>query len=153
MHHNHVEIDNESHKDFIDNVFIDRKKTEEKRLKEYGHCEECNGINTCVNWCRTCNAGHFRNDFDKWTSGNKEIDYFIQNTQIHASRAPLVLEWYPWSTFSEIEEIGKGGYGTVFRAKTKLVKIRGWNHEKNEWSRYIFGEYFALKTMGVSESK
>src|SRR3954452_14754877 len=107
--------------------------TKEKR---HGRCKHCNEINTGYNWCLTCNSTRFRNDFDKWTSGNKEIDYFIQNTQIHARRDELVLEWYPWKNFSEIEEIGKGGYGTVFRAKPKVQRIKKCDHEKNRWSRY-----------------
>src|SRR5947209_12525911 len=90
----------------------------------------------------------FRKNFDKWTSGNKEIDYFIQNTQIHAWQWRLVLEWYPWSTFSEVEEIGKGGYGTVFRAKPKVQRILYWDHSNNQWSRHQinqYNEYIALK--------
>src|SRR5205823_5194358 len=124
----------------------------------YGQCKECKGIKTNHFWCRTCNAGHFRNDFDKWTSGNKEFDYFIQNTQIHVWSYQLVLEWYPWSTFSEIEEIGKGGYATVFRAKRQVQRIKKWNYQTNEWSRIekdddYYNEYVALKTMGDFESK
>ena len=126
--------------------------TEEERLEYYDRCEECNEINTEYDWCKKCNAGHFRNDFDKWTSGNKEIDYFIQNTQIHAWDNQLVLEWYPWSTFSEIEEIGKGGYGTVFRAKTELGRIYEWVHQSNQWRRYKGGDV-ALKTIGHCESR
>ena len=125
------------------------KKQEEK----YGRCKECNEINTGdYNWCRACNASHFRQDFDKWMSGNKEIDYFIQNTQIHAWRYELVLEWYPWSTFSEIEEIGKGGYGTVFRAKRQVGRIEKWDHQNDQWGRYYHYEYVALKTIGHCES-
>ncbi len=46
---------------------------------------------------------------EKTLTDNKEIDYFIQNTQIHA---------YEWIfgivvNLSEVKEIGKGGYGTV----------------------------------------
>ena len=70
--------------DFFDNVFIDIKETEDQRIKKYSRCKECNEINTNQDWCRRCNVGHFRNDIDKWTSGNKEIDYFIQQTQIYA---------------------------------------------------------------------
>src|SRR6185369_1967798 len=110
--------------------------TQEKRLGKYGRCKECNEIDTYCDWCRTCNASHFRNDFDKWTSGSNDIDYFIQNTQIHAWNPYLVLEWYPWSIFSEIEEIGKGGYGTVYRAKTKVQRIKKWNQQSNQWRRY-----------------
>src|SRR6266487_6365 len=119
--------------DFIDNVLINAKLTK---------------LNTNDDWC---NAAHFQNDFDKWTSGNKEIDYFIQNTQIHAWEHDLVLEWYPWENFSDIEEIGKGGYGTVFRAKRKLGRIYEWDHHKNEWSRRYFDQYSALKTIGDSK--
>src|SRR5947209_2591618 len=99
---------------FIDNVFVDTKETKEQRLRNYDRCEECNEINTYYYWCRTCNATHFQKDFDKWTSGNKEIDNFIQHTQINAYANHLVLEWYLWENFSQVEEIGKGGYGTVF---------------------------------------
>ncbi len=105
------------------------KETEDERLKNQGRCKHCNEINIGEDWCLTCNAAHFRNDFDKWTSGNTEIDYFIQNSQIHAWKCELVLEWYPWENFSEIQEIGKGGYGTVFRAKPKIQRIKKWDHE------------------------
>jgi hypothetical protein len=141
--------------DFIDNVFIDTKETEDQRLKHYSRCRECNEINTDNNWCLTCKAAHFRNDFDKWTSGNKEIDYFIQNTQIHAWSKWLVLEWYPWENFSKVKEIGKGGYGTVFRAKSKVRRIHKWDHQNNQWNRdekddddYYYSSYVALKTIG-----
>ena len=60
---------------------------------------------------------------------------------------------YPWSTFSEIEEIGKGGYATVFRAKRQVGRIKKWDHQTNEWSRYSGDSCVALKTMGDSESK
>src|SRR5947209_1842916 len=138
--------------DFIKNGFIQQKETEDKRLKNYGRCEVCNEMNTYYSWCLTCNAAHFRKDFDKWTSGNKEIDYFIQNTQIHAWRYELILEWYPWENFSEIEEIGKGGYGTVFRAKRKVGRIYEWDRQMNQWHRFNCKEYVALKTIGYCES-
>ena len=111
----------------------------------------CNEINTHISWCITCNSGHFRNDFDKWTSGNKEIDNFIQNTQIHAWTRHLVLEWYPWENFSNIEEIGKGGYATVFHARSKVERIKKCDHQINQWSRYHSAEYVALKTIGHCE--
>ena len=66
------------------------------------------------------------------------------------------MEWYPWENFSNIEEIGKGGYATIFRAKTKVGRINYWDHQTNGWSRHKLiesNEYVALKTMGDSESK
>ena len=64
----------------------------------------------------------------------------------------MVLEWYPWSTFSEIEEIGKGGYATVFRAKRQVGIIEKWNRQKKEWHRYGYNRYVALKTIGHCQS-
>ncbi|RHZ47780.1 hypothetical protein Glove_567g27 [Diversispora epigaea] len=30
-------------------------------------------------WCKPCNSKHFKNYFDKWSSGNETIDKFVQN--------------------------------------------------------------------------
>ena len=69
----------------------------------------------------------------------------------------LILEWYPWSTFSEIQEIGQGGYGTVFRAKRRVQRIEEWDYQKKEWNRFQKDNYYyktcvALKTIKHSES-
>ncbi|CAG8512318.1 3780_t:CDS:2 [Racocetra fulgida] len=121
--------------DFINDVFIEMKPSdtsyaEEERLKKYA--------------------------FHTWTSGNEEIDFFIQNAQIHAWRHDLVLEWYPWETFSNIELIGKGGYGTVFLAKKKVGRIEKWDYQNNRWCRFKscdadYKEYVALKTIELKE--
>ena len=124
------------------------KYTEEQYLNRYGQCPECNQIKKTTGWCNTC---HFQKAFSTWTSGNKEIDYFIQNTQIHAWDYQLILEWYPWELFSEIEKIGQGGYGTVFRAKCELGRIQEWDYQNNQWSRHYLYD-IALKTIGHSES-
>ena len=54
-----------------------------------------------------------------------------------------------------MKEIGKGGYGTVFHAKTKVQRIKAWDHQTNEWSRDeidSWNEHAALKTIGHCES-
>ena len=55
------------------------------RYKNNGLCKECSQPNTGYNWCQSCNSKHFQCDFNKWTSGNKEIDEFIQNFQLKAT--------------------------------------------------------------------
>ena len=67
----------------------------------------------------------------------------------------MVLEWYPWEAFSEVEKIGEGAHATVFRAKTNVQRIEKWDQQMNEWSRLRIKQdkYIALKTMGDSESK
>src|SRR5438128_10442386 len=104
-------------------------KTIEERLELFGECPDCKQTNTGENWCKSCNTTRFRKEFPTWTSGNAELDYFIQNTQIHAANCDVVLEWQPWEIFSEIEKIGEGGYGTVFRAKKEMGEIKNWDHK------------------------
>ena len=62
-----------------------------ERYKKHGLCKECSQPNTGNDnyndypWCQSCNSKHFQQDFNKWTSGNKEIDEFIQNFQSNAT--------------------------------------------------------------------
>lgn len=46
--------------------------------------------------------------------------------------------------FSDVEKIGEGGNGTVFRAKRKVNAelICGWDKHKNEWHRLKKKEYY-----------
>ncbi|EXX66902.1 uncharacterized protein OCT59_020277 [Rhizophagus irregularis] len=50
----------------------------EKRKQAYGICGECKEPDTGYQWCQSCNAKRFKNNFKNWTSGNKDIDEFIQ---------------------------------------------------------------------------
>src|ERR1044072_3613052 len=84
-----------------------------KRFKKYGLCEECSQPRTGGDWCQSCNSKHFQQDFNKWTSGNKEIDEFIQKFQLNATCSKEVLEWVPYEKFSNIGYLAKGGFGTV----------------------------------------
>src|SRR5215216_45080 len=101
-----------------------------ERYKNYGLCEECSQPNTghfMHGWCQSCNSKHFQQDFDKWTSGNKEIDEFIQKFQLNATRYEEVLEWIPYEKFKDIEYLAKGGFGTVHKAKWIDGYIRYWD--------------------------
>ena len=82
-----------------------------------GLCEECNQKNTGPRWCKACKAKHFQQNFEKWTSGNVDIDKFIQDTQLSANYSKKVLEWIPYDRFYDIKYIAKGGFGKVYKAK------------------------------------
>src|ERR1043165_7134263 len=88
-----------------------------KQYKNYGLCNECNQPNTSDYWCQSCNSKRFQNDFNKWTSGKKEIDEFIQTFQLNATRREELLEWIPYEKFSNVEYLAKGGFSTVHKAK------------------------------------
>ncbi|CAB4435068.1 unnamed protein product [Rhizophagus irregularis] len=73
-------------------------------------CEICNF---------TCIAAHFQRNFKNWTSGNHDIDKFIQNTQlsVHSDyEVSKAVEWISYDRFYDIKYIAKGGFGEIYRA-------------------------------------
>src|SRR5687767_13769876 len=63
---------------------------------DYGTCSNCGERNTSYNWCQICRSKHFISCFVRWTSGNRDIDKFIRNTQIKSLSRNRVLEWIPY---------------------------------------------------------
>ncbi|GES92494.1 kinase-like domain-containing protein [Rhizophagus clarus] len=93
------------------------------------HCSVCGKKKTGFNWCRTCSAKHFQQNFRNWTSGNKDIDEFIQDAQLSA----------------------EGGFGKVFKAKWTDGLIRKLNDEKQDWERLRANDFVALKCLNDSK--
>ena len=62
-----------------------------------------------------------------------------------------MLVWYPWESFSDVEKIGEGGYGTVFRAKNEMGRILDWDLQNDRWHHFEIDDYVALKTIGHSK--
>src|SRR6266542_689442 len=68
-------------------------------------CQKCN---------RICNAIHFQQNFDNWTSEDDNINKLIQDTQLSAHIYPSkALEWIPYDRFYDIKYIAKD---EVYRA-------------------------------------
>ncbi|GES88120.1 kinase-like domain-containing protein [Rhizophagus clarus] len=85
----------------------------EKRKQAYGICGECNEPGTGEYWCHPCNAKRFKDNFKNWTSGNKVIDEFIQQSQLNAVHYEKYLEWIPFEKFQNITYIAEGGFAIV----------------------------------------
>jgi hypothetical protein len=116
----------------------------------YGICKECNQGNSDVEWCKTCNAKHFQQNFENWTSDNDDIDKFIQHTQLSARNYRKVLEWIPYDRFYNIEYIAKGGFGKVYRAKWIDGYINNWDNKNKNWERENSNEFVTLKSLNNS---
>ncbi|UZO02754.1 uncharacterized protein OCT59_021233 [Rhizophagus irregularis] len=119
-----------------------------KRYKKNGLCKECKQPNTYYQgdysiWCMSCNAKNFQQNFKNWTSGNHEVDKFIQKTQLKAKNLSEVLEWIEYDRFENIEYLTKGGFGTIYKAIWKDGRIKSWDFENNKWTRskYYCREY------------
>ena len=136
-------------KSLIDELIPNEELREQ--IRKNGLCNECSQPNTGYNWCQSCNSKHFQNDFNKWTSGNKEIDEFLLKFQLNVTRHEEVLEWIPYEKFSGIEYLAKGGFGTVHKAKwiDGPINIRYIN--QNKWKRDHNG-YIVLKCLNNSQN-
>src|SRR5688572_29446640 len=78
----------EEQKSLVDELIPNEQLRE--RYKKHGLCDECSQLNTGSygyedTWCQSCNSKHFQHEFNKWTSGNKEVDKFIQKFQLDAT--------------------------------------------------------------------
>src|SRR3989440_4312040 len=97
-------------------------------------CNKCG--EKCTNiyrlWCKPCQINNLKENFANWTSGNEKIDNFIQEMQLKIDEwDDIVFEWIPYNQFSDIKEIGRGGFATVYSAiwKDGLLKYKYDNGE------------------------
>ncbi|RIA84367.1 kinase-like domain-containing protein [Glomus cerebriforme] len=113
-------------------IFIEDR---EKRKEVYGICGECNEPGTGRRWCQPCNAKRFKENFKNWTSGNKNIDEFIQQSQLNAVYYRKFLEWIPFENFENVTYITRGGFSKIYSADWPEGFIRFWDIEDQEWNR------------------
>ncbi|RHZ84529.1 hypothetical protein Glove_79g13 [Diversispora epigaea] len=113
---------------------------------------KCFQFNTGENWCHLCNTKKFQNEFDKWTSGNREIDEFIQQIQLNANKCQEIIEWIPFDRFANVIYLAKGGFGTVYKARWLDGPIRYWDYKVENWNR-VKGQNVCLKSLDNSTNK
>src|ERR1051325_489649 len=104
--------------------------------RQNGLCKECKQPKNSPRWCQ-CN---FQRNFKNWTSGNDDVDKFIQKAQLKATDGWEVLEWIEHDRFENIEHLAEGGFGTVYKAIWKDGSIWEWDSENNQWKREIIYE-------------
>ncbi|EXX51419.1 Ypk2p [Rhizophagus irregularis DAOM 197198w] len=123
--------------------------TQDPETKNYmmalnNKCKKCNKI---------CNAIFFQQKFIDWTSGNDDIDKFIQYTQLSTHKdVKEALEWIPYDRLYDIIYIAKGGFGKVYRANWIDGYITKWDSENQNWERYNENKFIALKSLDNSKN-
>ncbi|EXX61387.1 hypothetical protein RirG_171610 [Rhizophagus irregularis DAOM 197198w] len=75
---------------------------------------------------------HFQQNFINWTSGNDDIDKFIQDTQLLAFKYDHILEWMPYDRFYNINYITEK---KVYKANWIDGNISYWNDENRNLER------------------
>ena len=104
------------------------------------------------NWCNPCQIDNLKRNFKNWTSGNEKIDNFIQEMQLKIDFAfDIVFEWIPYNQFSDIKEINKGSFATVYLAIWKNGPLK----YNKIYSKYIrISDYkVVLKCLDNSQNK
>ncbi|CAG8541135.1 10599_t:CDS:2 [Dentiscutata erythropus] len=112
-----------------------KKSTSISNIHKY-YCTKCGRKKLYEEWCEPCDQDVFKSNFSNWTNGNETIDTFIRETQLSATTKFNFLEWIPFSSLTNIEAIGEGGFGKVFRTKWIDGPRTKWNIEKEVWERY-----------------
>src|SRR5581483_3141794 len=95
---------------------LEQKEFEEEDFGQFGKCYHCGVAKTDYCWCERCDNPKLIEEFKNWTSGDSDIDEFIQYTQQHAKSYTSYLEWIPFEDFEGVKEIAKGGFGIVYYA-------------------------------------
>ncbi|CAB4440468.1 unnamed protein product [Rhizophagus irregularis] len=110
------------------------------------YCENCgkkynNEFEINNKSCISCQTNH----------ENQKINDLIQEMRLNITGEPdVILEWIPYDQFSNIEEIGKGGFSTVYSAiwKDGLLVYEDYN---KSWKR-IPNKKVALKCLHSSQN-
>ena len=112
----------EEQESLIDKLITDEELKE--RYKKNGLCNKCKQPNTghtgySGSYCQPCNSKRFQQNFKNWTSGNHDVDEFIQKAQLDANNFGQNIEWIEYDKFEDVEYLAKGGFGTTFKAVWK----------------------------------
>ncbi|CAB5373158.1 unnamed protein product [Rhizophagus irregularis] len=112
--------------DILDSLDFDS----DEELPHFGNCPKCDNEYNAPAWCDACDQKELVDKFDKWSTGNDNINLLIQESQRLAPDYYNYLEFIPYNHFVDIERIAEGGFGVVYKA-TWLDGIRKAKKEDN----------------------
>uniref|UniRef100_U9TCA0 Protein kinase domain-containing protein n=1 Tax=Rhizophagus irregularis (strain DAOM 181602 / DAOM 197198 / MUCL 43194) TaxID=747089 RepID=U9TCA0_RHIID len=134
-----TEIENEVYKPY--GITQDPETKNYIMVLNYNKCKKCNSI---------CNAIHFQHKFIDWTSGNNDIDKFIQDTQLSVHNYYEIshaLEWIPYDRLYDIKYIAKDEFGKIYQANWIDGEIEYWDYKTQNWIRYNQNMFVVLKRL------
>ncbi|RGB39521.1 kinase-like domain-containing protein [Rhizophagus diaphanus] len=107
----------------IDKLITDKELKE--CYKKYDLCGNCKRPRRNYYFCNCL----FQQNFKNYTSGNHDVDEFIQKAQLKANNVNKIIEWIEYDKFEDVEYLAKGGFGTTFKA---VWKDGSWKLNNND---------------------
>ncbi|CAB5393106.1 unnamed protein product [Rhizophagus irregularis] len=101
------------------------------------YCEKCKRFaDNTYKWCKLCQINSLsRKSSMNWTSEYEIINNLIQEMQSKInSFNDIVFEWVPYNKFTNIKEIGEGGFAKVYLAIWKDGPLQ-YNTIKHKYTR------------------
>ncbi|GBB91011.1 hypothetical protein RclHR1_01810014 [Rhizophagus clarus] len=116
----------------------DEGKFNKRVITLYGMCMKCKQQRSHYQWCQSCERKQCEENFVNWTSGNKEIDKFLQDTQLNSTKPQTFLEWIPFEKLKNInilDTIPGNTRSTIYSAIWKDGPRMSWNQENVKYER------------------
>jgi hypothetical protein len=81
-------------------------------------CNKCGEkyTNIFYKWCKPCEINDLKGNFTNWARGNEWINNFIQEMRSKIVNVDVVFEWITYNQFSDIKEIGRSDFATIYSA-------------------------------------
>jgi hypothetical protein len=110
---------------------------------DHRNCSYCNKPYTEKLWCKECDPHRI---MEGWSSGNPDIDKLIKDSIYDNAKnyKNKHLNWVSFDKFTNIKEIGEGGFAKVYSAtwidkydKYEKVALKRLNGSQNMSDRYL----------------
>ncbi|GBB97336.1 hypothetical protein RclHR1_02970011 [Rhizophagus clarus] len=122
------------------NTILYLKETNNKESNQADNkiCSYCNKPFIEKLWCKKCDPYCI---IEGWTSENLNIDKFIKDSIYDARLNLKFLEWVSFDRFTNIKQIGNGGFAKVYSAT--------WIDGKSEYGKLNDGSWKKLKSKPI----
>ncbi|CAG8529369.1 19281_t:CDS:2 [Cetraspora pellucida] len=94
-------------------------------------------------------SGCYNTQFQNVSSGNQDIDNLINAT--HNNQPKFRLEWIPFDDFTNIDQIGNGGFSEIYMATWTKGSIKSWSRIEKRYNRNK-NQTVALKVLKDSKN-
>ncbi|CAG8501482.1 502_t:CDS:1 [Ambispora leptoticha] len=101
---------------------------------QHNSCPECyQGLKNNSHYCQHCQARHFVENADNWTTGDKTIDAFILQTQKDAKECTEYLEYIDFDGMIGIAKYDISELGEVFIGNWKRGPADVWDEDAEKF--------------------